>query len=235
MGYDIMNRRRFIGSLLIAGTNVIIPGYAKSNPAEKDKGEGSSEEQMVTPGEDLMREHGVIERILLIYEEVQRRIRAGELLPVRELHDSSQIVHSFVEDYHEKLEENYLFPRFEKANQLADLVHKLKTQHDAGRRITTEMLNMPSAATPASNSRLDTLITQFIRMYRPHYAREDTVLFPAFPAIVGEKEYLELGEAFEDQEHKLFGKSGFTGIVEKVAVIEKNLGIYELAQFTPKL
>src|SRR5207302_4790012 len=39
-------------------------------------------------------------------------------------------------DYHEKLEEDYLFPRFEKAHKLVDLTTVLRAQHQAGRRLT---------------------------------------------------------------------------------------------------
>jgi hypothetical protein len=42
-----------------------------------------------------------------------------------------------------------------------------------------------------------------------------------------------LGEEFEKNEHKLFGEDGFETMVNKVAEIEKSLGIYELSQFTP--
>ena len=77
-------------------------------------------------------------------------------------------------------------------------------------------------------------IRQFIRMYNPHEAREDTVLFPAIRKIVSEHEYDSLGEDFEKKEHELFGEQGFEGMVDKVAGIEKKLGIYDLAQFTPK-
>ena len=72
-------------------------------------------------------------------------------------------------------------------------------------------------------------------MYRPHEAREDTVLFPAFRKLVSKHEYDSLGEEFEGNEHKLFGSDGFETIVNKVAEIEKALGIYELSQFTPQL
>jgi hemerythrin-like domain-containing protein len=72
-------------------------------------------------------------------------------------------------------------------------------------------------------------------MYAPHEAREDTVLFPAFRKIVSRNEYDSLGEEFEDNEHKLFGEDGFETMVEKVTKIEKELRIYDLAQFTPKL
>jgi hypothetical protein len=71
-------------------------------------------------------------------------------------------------------------------------------------------------------------------MYRPHEAREDTILFPTLRKIISKNEYYSLGEDFEDREHKLFGEDGFETMVEKVASIEKQLGIYELWQFTPK-
>ena len=40
----------------------------------------------------------------------------------------------FVEDYHEKLEENFIFPEFEKKKKLVDLVKVLREQHQAGRK-----------------------------------------------------------------------------------------------------
>ena len=89
--------------------------------------------------------------------------------------------------------------------------------------------------TSEAKKRLSVAIQQFIRMYRPHAAREDTILFPAFHSIVSPKEFDALGEKFEDKEQDLFGKEGFKKTVDAVAEIEKKLGIYELSQFTPEL
>jgi hypothetical protein len=75
---------------------------------------------------------------------------------------------------------------------------------------------------------------QFIRMYRPHEAREDTVLFPAFHKIVTPHEYDALGEMFEKREHQLFDEDGFERMVDKVSSLEKVLGINDLSQFTPR-
>jgi hemerythrin-like domain-containing protein len=72
-------------------------------------------------------------------------------------------------------------------------------------------------------------------MYRPHAAREDTVLYPAFRSVISPKEFLDLREEFEDKEEKLFGKNGFEKVVAQVADLEKRLGIYQLAQFTPRV
>jgi hypothetical protein len=52
--------------------------------------------------------------------------------------------------------------------------------------------------------------------------------------VYSPKEYEDLGEAFEDKEHEMFGEGGFEEMVDKVAAIEKALGIYDLSQFTPK-
>lgn len=70
-------------------------------------------------------------------------------------------------------------------------------------------------------------------MYDPHSAREDTVIFPAFHKLVPAQEFKELGERFEEIEEQKFGENGFEHIVNEVANIEKVLGIYNLAQFTP--
>src|SRR6266699_2679497 len=191
------SRRRFIkaGGIFIAasGVGAAIKAFAKEEEKENEE---------VSPPEDLMREHGVLKRILLIYSEAIRRIEGQEDLPPEPLADSAKIIRDFVEDYHEKLEEDFLFPRFKKANKLIELVNSMR---------------------------------QFIRMYNPHEAREDTVLFPAFRGIVSAHEFDSLGEDFEKKEDELFGQGGFFKVVDHVAEIEKQLGIYDLAQFTSKV
>ena len=193
-------------------------------------------DKKVSPPEDLMQEHGLLNRVLLIYDTCRIHLINKEDFPKEALSNAADIIRTFVEDYHEKQEENYLFPRFQKANQLTDLVQVLLQQHKAGRVITDQVMQLTksqTAATDTENQKLIQLLTSFNTMYRPHEAREDTILFPAFRKIVSKNEYDSLGEEFENNEHKLFGKDGFETMVDKVAGIEKSLGIYELAQFTP--
>src|SRR5205823_13391670 len=99
-----------------------------------DKKAGAEED--ISAPEDLMREHGVLNRILLVYEEGLRRLRDKEDVPPDVFHKPATLVRKFVEDYHEKLEETFIFPEFEKAKKLADLVTVLKAQHEAGRKVT---------------------------------------------------------------------------------------------------
>jgi len=232
----ITSRRKF---LTTSGGIIAASAFARAGlfAAKAEKGKDESEEE-VSPAEDLMREHGVLKRVLLVYGEAIRRIEAKEDMPPDTIMDSAKIIRSFIEDYHEKLEEDFLFPRFKKAGKLVDLVDVLLQQHQGGRKVTdiTMQLATNQALKNADDRRkLVDSLRQFIRMYNPHEAREDTVLFPAFRKIVSKNEYDSLGEDFEKKEHELFGEDGFEKMVDKVAGIEKKLGIYDLAQFMPKV
>ena len=190
----------------------------------------SQGEAEVTPGEDLMQEHGLLERILLVYDESARRIEQAEPLDLGILARAAGLVRRFVEDYHEKLEEQFVFPRLRTADRETALVDTLLLQHQRGRQLTDDIVRRTSA--PASPE-LAQLLRSFARMYRPHAAREDTVLFPAFRAVVGSGAYRELGERFEDTEHEIFGEHGFEHSVSEVAQLETALDIHELTRFTP--
>ena len=226
------NRRQFIQQGIQIAAVTGITGVAMFGCKGKEEGE----DKEVSPPEDLMQEHGLLNRVLLIYDHCKSSPLSKQAFDVAVILNSANIIRTFVEDYHEKQEENYLFPRFKKANQLTDLVDTLLQQHLAGRNITDQITQITKQATrtDAENQKLIDLLTAFNAMYRPHEAREDTVLFPAFRKIVSQHEYDSLGEEFENNEHKLFGEGGFEMMVNKVAALEKQLGIYELAQFTPK-
>jgi hemerythrin-like domain-containing protein len=192
-------------------------------------------EDKVSAAEDLMREHGVLDRLLLIYEEVMRRIASGKEVPITLLNKAADLVRRFVEEYHEKLEEKYVFPVCEKQADLAALTKVLRDQHLAGRRLTDAILRLTSTK-PIAPQTLDDLQKScgaFIRMYRPHAAREDTVVFPALHALLSAHELDELGDSFEDEENRRFGNRGFEQVVAQVAAWEKELGINDLGQFTP--
>jgi hemerythrin-like domain-containing protein len=226
-------RRWFVkrAGAALFGAALYAPALAAQSAAPTAK-EKTAEE--VSPTEDLMREHGVLNRILLIYDEIERRIDAHKDCDPKVVTASAEIIRNFIEQYHEKLEENYVFPRFIQAGRLTDLVQVLLIQHAAGRDVTARILQLANARTQAERARLRSALHSFVRMYRPHEAREDTVLFPELHHIVSQHEFDSLGEEFEKQEQQLFGADGFEKMVSQVGELEKQLGIFDLAQFTPK-
>lgn len=222
-----MSRRRDF----LRGSGVALTAFLL-NPVELHAQE--EHQQEVSPVEDLMREHGLLNRVLLLYEACGRRLAAKSAFDPAVLNQAAGIIRDFIEGYHEKLEEQHLFPRFEKAGKLTDLVGVLRKQHAAGRNVTARILQSTNGGKLRGNRRLLMRdLYAFSRMYRPHEAREDTVLFPALRSIVSTNEYGAMGEDFEKKEHELFGKGGFEEMVEKITGLEKTLGTYDLARFTP--
>lgn len=239
-------RRNFLRQTSAVGAGLLVPalGFAipqkppapQEHPQEQKTEEPTAAEN-ISPAEDLMREHGVLNRILLIYDEHLRRLAAKQPFDGSVLASAADIVRHFVEEYHEKLEEEFLFPRFRKANKHVSLVDTLLAQHKAGRELTAQIRELGALGTfkyVSDSDKLAEALRAFLRMYRPHEAREDTVLFPAFRSLVSAHEYDALGEDFEKKEDELFGDEGFFKVVDQVAQLERKLGLYELSQFTPK-
>ena len=221
-------RRTFLlQTATVVGSAMALPLSAYALQKEKQE----QKEEEVSTNEDLMREHGVLNRILLIYDEAGRRIQQKQQFDLAIVTKSAGLIQKFIEEYHEKLEEDHLFPRFEKAGKLVELVKTLRTQHAAGRIVTGRI---QASAKKGNLPNLGQNLAAFVRMYRPHEAREDTVLFPALHEIVSKHEYDALGEQFEQTERKTFGGDGFDMAVDQVKDLEKQFGIYDLSLFTPK-
>ena len=185
------------------------------------------------PDVDLMQEHGVLKRVLLIYQDCLDRMNSGQPAPLSAIHDSAEIIHNFIEGFHEPMEEGYVFPKLRKAGQLVGTVNTLLVQHARGRQLTQVILAGSSNPTAKSEGQIGAALTAFVRMYQPHEAREDTVVFPTFRAISTPDELNQLGVTIADLQRQQFGPNAFNGYVTKVSVIEQSLGIYDLNQFTP--
>ena len=224
------SRRSFLGSAVPLGGLLALSATGALAAPER----AEEDEEDVSTNEDLMREHGILKRVLLSYDEIIRRIHARQEFSPQTVRDCATIIRKFIEDYHEKLEEDHLFPRFRKAGKLVDLVTVLYAQHQAGRRVTERILaTAGSLKSEDERNRLARDLEAFNRMYAPHEAREDTVLFPELHKIVSRHEYDAMGEQFEKIERTTFGGDGFDIYLDKITAIEKQLGIYDLAKFTP--
>ncbi|HEV7231043.1 MAG TPA: hemerythrin domain-containing protein [Bacteroidia bacterium] len=222
-------RRQFLGN---SAKLALLSGVAGLGFWTGCKDDGNKE---VSPPEDLMQEHGILNRIILIYDTCRINLINKITFHEEGLLDAASITRKFIEEYHERQEEQYIFPRFEKANQQTELVAVLRRQHDVGRMLTSTVLHLGKSGnrTESEQEKLIQALASFSSMFRPHEAREDTVLFPAFRKIVSGHEYDSLGEEFEKNEHRLFGQDGFAHVVDRISGIEQSLGIYDLDQFTP--
>ena len=194
-------------------------------------------DQEVAATEDLMREHGVLRRALLVYQEsaVKLRKNAGSV-DGGALNRAAKLFQDFGENYHEqKLEESYIFPRVKKAGGFAGrFVGVLIDQHNRGREITQYVISITKGGrvSPTNAEPLAKVFDAFVRMYENHAAREDTIIFPAWKSLLSESELHEMGEKFEDIEKQQFGGDGFEKAAQEIGDIEKQLGYADLTQFT---
>jgi hemerythrin-like domain-containing protein len=220
------SRRTFLASL--GGASLLV---ACSHPSHVEAPHEGEDE--VTPAEDLMREHGIVRRVMFLYDEAAGRLEKGGDVPLDALGSAAALIRRVIEDYHEKLEEEFLFPRFEKANRQVELVATLRKQHVVGRTVTDRISALAKAKlADADRATLAQTLRAFDRMYQAHASREDTVLFPMLRELVGAHEYAELGEQFEDRETKMLGEHGFERAVDEVSVLEKAFGVDDLAALT---
>lgn len=213
MPESLSTRRNFLRSTSVAGASLLLPVLAvaqhKAAPEKQKDKDGDKKDEDISPVEDLMREHGLLNRLLLIYDEHLRMLAAKRSFDGSLLVSAADIIRHFVEEYHEKLEEDFLFPRFRKAGKLVRLVDTLQIQHKAGRELTAKIRELAGTATlkyVSDGEKLADALSAFLRMYRPHEAREDTVLFPAFRKIVSPHEYEALGDDFEKKEENCSAK-----------------------------
>ena len=92
-----------------------------------------------------------------------------------------------------------------------------------------------SVCSPSGTSDVEPLaraFETFVLMYQNHTAREDTIVFPAWKDALSERQLREMGDKFEDVEHRTFGKDGFDDAVAQIGEIEQALGFGDISQFT---
>jgi hemerythrin-like domain-containing protein len=227
-------RRAFVGGGALISLSALLVGCEPFKSLGKSADDTSSPQVEISPTEDLLQEHGLINRIILIYDSAVALIAAKNPFDHAQIANAAEIIRDFVHNYHEKHEEDHLFPRFEKVGKELELVQTLRRQHQTANQLTNQIAQLAAlqALGPHESQELSKALSKFTAMYRHHAAREDTVLFPAFRQLVTPAEFDELGQIFEDEEHRLFGENGFASQVAKIEAIEKALGIFDLNQFT---
>jgi hemerythrin-like domain-containing protein len=237
-------RRKLITGMSIAGVGALLvscqhnAGSGATNREGKDADQSSDEiATSVSATEDLMREHGLMRRALLVYQESAAKLKLdANSVPTESLEKVAQFFRAFGEDYHErKLEEAYILPAIKKSqNPASSYADVLLAQHARGREITDYLLsiskgqNLPSASVSAVINALES----FVRMYEHHAAIEDTIVFPAWKEVTGSKELDELAIKFEEIEEEHFGEDGFGAASRRMAEIEESLGLSNLQMFT---
>lgn len=231
-------RREWLVGLSSLSAGVVLLGCSRgetSQPAKPGADIKQGDEPEVTATEDLMREHGVLRRALLVYQETAIKLSNATTIPSAALQKTAQLFRDFGEEYHEKkLEEAYIFPAVKKAGgAAAAYADILIAQHQRGREITDFILATTSGAIAGGKVKpFATALESLVRMYEHHAAIEDTIVFPAWKETLNADQLDEMNDKFEAIEHEQFGEDGFENALKQIAEVEQSLGLNDLAQFT---
>jgi hemerythrin-like domain-containing protein len=230
------SRRELLkNAIAMGGAGVVaLPLLARAEEPKKS----ADKEPEVTATEDLMREHGVLRRALLVFQEVVPKLRQNAAsVDAASLQQAAKLFRTFGEDYHERmLEEQHIFPLIRKQSKAMSVYADiLIEQHNRGREVTDYVLAVTNGPriSVAHVEPLAKVFETFVLMYQNHAAREDTIIFPAWKKNFTDKQLDEVGDQFEDIEHKMFGRDGFEDAERKISKIEAELGFADLSQFTP--
>lgn len=237
-------RRLLLSGISIAGAGFLLNACRStsnsSSPVNDNRNEPAPGELApveVTATEDLMRDHGVLRRALLVYREAASRLRRDPAsVPPDTLEKAANLIRVFGEDYHEKeIEEVFVFPIVKRTPGMpASHVDLLVAQHERGRAITDYILEVTRQERIPSH-RIEPLartLESFVRMYEHHAAIEDTVVFPVWKTAVGETELEVLAAKFDEIEAEHFGADGFETALKRMEEIETSLGLANFEMFT---
>jgi hemerythrin-like domain-containing protein len=237
-----MNTRTSRRQLLLSAAGLLLArkvasGQQVATPvAFREPVPGKPDLSEPSPVEDLMKEHGLLNRCMLVYETALDGLR--QALPVRLgiFATTASLIHKYVEEHHERDEERFIFPRIWTKGYLRRSIAIILEQHQAGRRLTKQIFEIGRRwpVTAAEVTTLSASVVAFVRMYRHHAVHEDTVVFPALHGVLDTKGMEELGEALEAEEHRLLGEDGLGPAFAKIDQLERELGIDDLATFTPR-
>ena len=173
-------RRQLLTGIPLIGAGALLIGCQRTQPgssATNERDRRAAGEDQGTPEvsatEDLMREHGILRRALLVYKESAAKMRQDlASVPADALEKTAQLFRVFGEEYHErKLEEAHLFPSLKKTqNPATAYVDILTAQHARGREITDYILSLTGGdkIPPSKGEDFINALESFVRMYEHH-------------------------------------------------------------------
>jgi hypothetical protein len=121
-----------------------------------------------------MRKHRVLDRVLLIYDELIWRLSANEDFDPAVISDSAKLVQNFIENYHEKSEED--LPVFSQGAPASQPRHNATRAASGWPQGNAQYSRICGAvrSEAAANRNCISAMGHSSRLYRPPAARENT-------------------------------------------------------------
>ena len=193
--------------------------------------------EKMSPTEELDVEHGQLTRILLAMDNVLRGSASVPKANLGPIDQACKMIRQSVVDHHMKIEEEYVYPRFEDTD-LADCASTLKTQHIEARKLLAHMESLAKSGTLRDRAEMEELkrtFNDFKDMITAHAAFEETVLFPVMEGTWSQKDLDNLREIQEEDEKKLMGDNAAEKMFEMLTSLESSCGVTGLRDYTRRM
>jgi hemerythrin-like domain-containing protein len=221
----MVTARRGLLTAAAAGAALAVGACAKGDEAKP-----------VSPVEDLMRQHAVLGRVLVIYREAAALVRANfSSVDAKPIWRAAELVRRFGEAFHEPLEEAQIFPEVMKVGgAAASLIPILIGQHARGRQITAFVQAKTASGAVAGTDAepLAQALESYARMFEAHFADEDTLVLEAWGASLSKSQLADAGRQFADAGKAAFNGDPFAFAMAEIAAIEAALRIGDLRRYT---
>ncbi len=224
---EVLSRRKFFILAGASGAGLLEGCSRSAKPA------GST----YTAIETLGRQHAVTRRALAVMEKIKNSLNAQMVRSPEIAGGAVAIISEFMINYHQLMEEKYIFPAFASSQKTADLIATLRRQHGAAYRLTEILKPLCadlSKKDQENRRKAVNMIHLLTRMSLAHESWEDTALLPLLRVVAPGKAYEQLGYTLESAETQFLGPGGIEPTIQKIAGFENSLGIGNLDSFTPR-
>jgi hemerythrin-like domain-containing protein len=155
---------------------------------------------MVSPVDELVREHALIRRMLAVLERIAGRVEAGAAFPFADAAVVLRFFREFVERVHHRKEHECCYPSavLESHQEVVEAIGELEGDHEDSRGVLQGLLLFWEPGELLADERVGFagLARTYARRLREHMAVEEESLYPAVRARIRGKDLDEVQERF---------------------------------------
>jgi hemerythrin-like domain-containing protein len=160
------------------------------------------------PTDDLMDEHRVIERMLVILTKASNRLEKGQDVDSELYVDAVDFLKNFADKCHHTKEEKLLFEKMMERGVSGEVgpIAVMMREHQDGRahvksldKLSKEKMSKTTREGLIKSSRA------YVDLLSKHIQKEDNVLYPLANQILDKEDQKELEKGFEEVEEKVMG------------------------------
>lgn len=188
----------------------------------------------LTVAEYLYKNHGLLNRMILIYEELIRRLKNNIRIGNKIVYYTAYIIKNYVENYH-KTNKIYIYPLLRTNNIEIEIIDELANLHKINKQLINHILKISENDFISDKNELIFYMQQYIKISRYHTSREDTVIFPKFINLLDNETMIDYSWLFDEKQNEYLGLNGFNNYLNIIVSIEKYLNIHDLKEITKEI